>query len=777
MRSYHGSVATLVTMSVLFALGAGDGAGAARAADGGAGSASLSAAAKVPLAHWRAPSPAQQDDPAAPAGPPGAALYRDDRVLDVALTFERADWLGLLGCDRQPGMGGPGGGASSIPRVDVPAELVVDGQAVGRVGVHCKGNSTLNAAGSKKPLNLTTDAFVPGLSIDGIDVLNFNNNWNDPSQLREALALRLLTEFMPVSRFTFARLSVNGRVIGLYTVVEQVNSEWAERWYDEDDGLIVKGDSPTRIAFDSSPLTWQGEALAPYKAGYEVKGKAADGDAGYEALRELIRALAAPATSGGIADADFERRIGETLDVDSALWYLAGNNLITNFDSYYVGKNYYLYRGERDGRWDVVPWDLGLSFGLFGLRVGGRPGGGGGGPQAGDPVTADPFAQSSDANRPLIRRLLAVPSFKADYVAHYRALLDAVFARAWLEEVGQAYQDLVRPAAADEAASQGNIAGAYSLEQFEANLRDEVYVSAVGFGGGTKPGVLALVDARRAHLATLPALAAPDLRLASQAAAPAAPTAADAVVVTATFAGADAPVAVEVRYRVHGGPEVRLPMARGDDGSWAATVPAQRAGRRVSYALRAAAADGRAAFFPAANQTAPYHYEVAGVELPRAEAGDLVINEVMASNATTVVDEAGEYEDWVELVNRGDAPIDLAGYALSDDPYDPFAFRLPAGTLAPGAHLLIWCDGDTTQGPLHAPFRLDKDGDRVVLSDAASIVDQIETGVLATDISLGRSTDGAESWDFCARPSPGRANACSGSLPVPVRAFLPWGVR
>lgn len=734
----------------------------------------------VPVAHWRAPDGvAQEGGPngAAQDGADGPGFYDDTVVRDVTLTFERTDWLALLGCERPPGMGGPGGGASSIPRVDVPAELVVDGVAVGRVGVHCKGNSTLNAAGSKKPLNVTTDAFVPGLSIDGIDVLNFNNNWNDPTQLREALALRLLGAYMPVSRFTFARLTVNGRVVGLYTVVEQVNSEWAGHWYGEDDGLVVKGDSPTRIAFDSSPLTWQGEDLRPYKAGYEVKGKAADGDAGYEALRELIRSLAAPATSGGIADADFERRISETLDVDSALWYLAGNNLITNFDSYFVGKNYYLYRGERDGRWDVVPWDLGLSFGLFGLRFGGGRPGGGGGQQAGNPVTADPFAQSTDANRPLIRRLLAVPSFKADYVAHYRALRDEVFRRDFIEEVGQAYQDLVRPAAAAEAAAQGNISGAYSLAQFEANLRDDVDVGSGGFGGGVKPGVLALVDARRAHLATMPALASPDVRLAAQSAAPPAPTAADAVTITAAFAGADAPTAVEVRYRVHGGPEVRLPMARGGDGAWTATVPAQRAGRRVAYALRAATADGRAAFFPAANQTAPYRYDVAGVELPRAEAGDLVINEVMASNATTVVDESGEYEDWIELVNRGAAPLELAGYALSDDPYDPFAFRLPAGTLAPGAHLVVWCDGDTTQGPLHAPFRLDKDGDRVVLSDAASIVDQLDTGVLATDISLGRTTDGAETWDFCGRPSPGRANACRGALPVPVRAFLPWGGR
>jgi len=738
-------------------------------ASGPDGRTPLAAPKRAVVEHWRSPLDIAQDEA------PQPDLYADNVVRDVQLTFASANWLALLGCDRQPWMGGLGGGAANVPRDDVPADLVVDGVSVGQVGVHCKGNSTLNAAGTKKPLNITTDAFVPGQDLWGIDVINLNNNWNDPTQLREALALRLLGEYMPVSRFAFARVSVQGNVVGLYSMVEQVNSEWASHWYDEDDGMIVKGDSPIRIAFDSSPLTWQGEALAPYKAGYEVKGKAANGDASYEELREMIRSLAAPVHAGGLSDAEFAATINDRLDVDSALWYLAGDNIITNFDSYYVGKNFYLYRGERDARWDVVPWDLGLSFGLFGLRAGGGRPGGGGAPS--DPAVADPFAQAGDANRPLIRRLLAVPSFRADYVAHYRALQGTVFKASWLEEVGQAYQDLVRQAVTDEVASQGNISGAYSLEQFEANLRGEVQVDSGGFGGGTKPGVLSLVDKRQTYLSALPALESPDLRLSEHAILPPAPTAADTVTLSAAFAGADAPVTVEVRYRVRGGEERRAAMVRGDGGAWTVALPAERAGRSVTYAFRAAGADGRASFFPAANQTAPYRYDVLGVDLPRGAAGDLVINEVMPSNESIIADESGEYEDWVELYNRGTVNVQLSDFTLSDDPYDPYAFRLPARLLRPGEHALIWCDSDGSQGPDHAPFRLDKDGDSVVLSGAGQIVDQIDTGVIAVDISLGRTSDGADAWDLCGRPTPGKANVCRGAMAVPVRAFLPWGAR
>ena len=52
-----------------------------------------------------------------------------------------------------------------------------------------------------------------------------------------------------------------------------------------------------RQTFDSSTLNWKGEDLAPYKQGYEVKGKDAGSDDGYIQLRELTRALDAPVSA------------------------------------------------------------------------------------------------------------------------------------------------------------------------------------------------------------------------------------------------------------------------------------------------------------------------------------------------------------------------------------------------------------------------------------------------------------------------------------------------
>ena len=50
--------------------------------------------------------------------------------------------------------------------------------------------------------------------------------------------------------------------------------------------------------------------------------------------------------------------------------------------------------------------------------------------------------------------------------------------------------------------------------------------------------------------------------------------------------------------------------------------------------------------------------------------GQVVINEIMSSNSTTIYDEYGNSPDWIELYN--DIEIDLSGYGLSDDINDPF---------------------------------------------------------------------------------------------------------
>ena len=58
----------------------------------------------------------------------------------------------------------------------------------------------------------------------------------------------------------------------------------------------------------------------------------------------------------------------------------------------------------------------------------------------------------------------------------------------------------------------------------------------------------------------------------------------------------------------------------------------------------------------------------------------LVINEFMASNGTAVADEFEEYDDWIELFNFGDQPVNINGIYITDNTNDPGKYRFFSGT-------------------------------------------------------------------------------------------------
>ncbi|HAK95022.1 MAG TPA: hypothetical protein DCM87_08475, partial [Planctomycetes bacterium] len=98
---------------------------------------------------------------------------------------------------------------------------------------------------------------------------------------------------------------------------------------------------------------------------------------------------------------------------------------------------------------------------------------------------------------------------------------------------------------------------------------------------------------------------------------------------------------------------------------------------------------------------------------PSAPPDDIVLNEFMASNGVTLQDEDGDSPDWIELWNRGTAPIDLGGWSLTDDPLQPGKWSFPARTLAPQEFLVVFASGkDRRSGAnLHASFKLNRSGE------------------------------------------------------------------
>jgi len=135
------------------------------------------------------------------------------------------------------------------------------------------------------------------------------------------------------------------------------------------------------------------------------------------------------------------------------------------------------------------------------------------------------------------------------------------------------------------------------------------------------------------------------------------------------------------------------------------------------------------------------------------------INEVMASNQTTILDEDSDASDWIELYNSGGTSIDISGYGLSDDSLDLLKWRFGSTTIEPGGYLLIFASDKNRQGTTpHTNFKISASGESVLLSDSNGIViDRVDIPVSSTDISYGRTSDGTLPWIF-QLPTPGLQN-------------------
>lgn len=124
--------------------------------------------------------------------------------------------------------------------------------------------------------------------------------------------------------------------------------------------------------------------------------------------------------------------------------------------------------------------------------------------------------------------------------------------------------------------------------------------------------------------------------------------------------------------------------------------------------------------------------------------GDIVINEFMASNDSTVADTAGDYDDWIELYNKGSVPVDLTGYYLSDKFNNQTKWQIDTTfVLQPDSYLIIWADENGSQGPFHANFKLSAAGESIYLLDStATLLDSVNFGQQTTDLSMARKPNG-----------------------------------
>ncbi len=149
----------------------------------------------------------------------------------------------------------------------------------------------------------------------------------------------------------------------------------------------------------------------------------------------------------------------------------------------------------------------------------------------------------------------------------------------------------------------------------------------------------------------------------------------------------------------------------------------------------------------------------------------LYINEFQADNNSTLKDEFGEYDDWIEIYNASDNPIVISGLYISDDFSNLTKHQIISSNegnniVPPKGYYLLWADGNSEQGLNHLDFKLNSSGEELAITyifeNDTTIVDSITFGEQEKDFSYSRINDSSSEWEITNVPTPNKRNSYPG---------------
>jgi hypothetical protein len=328
-------------------------------------------------------------------------------LIEVSIELQPEEWDTL----RHEGRNAPdvmSGCAFEYDYTYFNATVTVDGKRYKNVAIRKKG--FLGSLSKSRPsLKVNFGKFVEGGTHAGMKRMTLNNNLQDPSNTHQCMAYAMFAEAGVVApRCNFAKVSVNGEELGIYTHVESVKKPMLQRHFEDDDGNLYEGQS--------------GDFVSNRLERMELKTNETEND------RSDLDAVAAAllADDDAVLDA-----LGEVVDLDNFLSFWAMEVLTAHWDSYSGGRNNYLtYHDPTTDRFFFIPWGTDGAF--SNLRV-----------FSGDNRNVAVLAEGELANR-----LYGLPEGRAMYFDR----LEELFNQLWDEEALLAEVDRIEALLGTDAA-------------------------------------------------------------------------------------------------------------------------------------------------------------------------------------------------------------------------------------------------------------------------------------------------------------------------------------
>lgn len=598
---------------------------------------------------------------------------------------------------------------------------------VKNVGFRFRGNTSRWSG--KQSFKISFNTFEKGREYQGVEKMNLNGEHNDPSISRARIYWEILRRAdIAGPRANHARLFINGKYHGLYLNVEHIDEEFTKAYYGSESGnlykclfganLTYKGTNP-----DLYKYTVNGTRIYDLKTNKEVDD--------YSDLAKFINVL------NNTPLAQLPCELEKVFNVQEYLKIAAVDVLTGNWDGYiYNNNNYYLYNNPRTGLFEYIPYDVDNTFGIDWSNY--------------DWSTRNVYNWSDiKDSRPLFTRLMQVPEYKAQYTYYLRQIINSITSQQSLIEFIYNTRDQIRDYVKYDTFY--TIDYGYILQSFDGSW-------TAAAGGHVKSGIIPFIDRRNTSALTQMG----DFRISPMISKIEhnSPLAMSKFIVNANVEGVSL-ATVKLDYSINKGAwQSQIMNDKGENGDlkagdnkYTASIPGMVDLTKIEFQVSANDLNQTLSVKPCL----PITYTV-----PVSEKDRIYINEFMTSNKTTIADDKGEFDDWVELYNASNEPVWIGNKYLSDNYSNPVKWKLPSVNIQAGGFLLLWLDGQPEQGTLHAPFKLSKEGEEIGLFDADSEgnrkIDGIEYITQMTDVSVGRQTDGADDWVYFSTSTPGKSN-------------------
>ncbi len=634
-------------------------------------------------------------------------FYHTDTIQEIRISFYESNWDELLDALYVAG-----------DEDRLTCDLEINGVQLDSVGIRYKGFSSVSTDRTKNPFNIDLNHIIDNQHYEGYDKIKLSNVIQDPSFLREVLSYEIGRKYMPASQANYARVYINDVYWGLYTNVESVNGEFLTDRFGEQGGAFFKC-NPEELDFDgdnSNLANNYGTDISNYHSFYDLKS-----DEGWNDLYQLIDVLN-----------ENPNEIETILNVDRALWMHAFNYCLINFDSY-VGyaQNYYLYQ-KTNGQFSTILWDLNMSFASFRFADASEHWDGFSIEQA---KIMDPLLHLNSVSvydRPLMRNLFENSTYKRMYLAHMRTIMDENISNGQYENRAEFLHDLI------DASVQEDTNKFYGYDDFQNNLSSTVN-DLIDY-----PGLTELMEARNTYLSAYTGFTG-EPSVSGINSSPQNISLGGSVTITAEVIDEQE---VYLAYR-YGANDVFTTVTMLDDGSqndgsagdgtYGRTLT--NIGNTIQYYIYAQN-DSAGTFSPA--RAAYEFYEIQS----QIGSGDLVLNELMASNDLTAYDQSGESDDWIEIYNTTEFDISTAGLYLTDDITNQDKWAMPNAVIPADGYMIVWADEDSEQGNDHANFKLSSSNGEFVgmYYGDGTLIDSVSFGAQTTDIAYGRLPNGSGPW-------------------------------